>query len=88
MNKIFAYTKDAKLTKKTLDKLAEAGYIPVPVDSLDCIRLIEPVPDAEASLIFQSAIKTLMAEKYGDNKSVFGKFVLQAVLDSQNKDKG
>jgi hypothetical protein len=66
MKKVFAYTKDQKLSKKVLDALVDAGYIPVPVDGFDCVRVLEPMPDipiAETSIVFWAALETIRARK-------------------------
>lgn len=85
MPKIFAYTKDAKLTKKTIDLIAGSGFIPVPVESLDCIRIIESIPDAESSIIFRAAVETLLIETYSDQKKTFATKVLKAIVQNQAK---
>ncbi len=86
MEKIFAYTKDAKLTRKVIDQLAEAGYIPVPVDSLDAIRIIEPLPDADAALLLNSAVEALL--KSNDAARVnFATETLTALVNRKLSDK-
>ena len=82
MKKIFAYTKDQKISKPILAALLEAGYIPISVDSFDCIRVIEPIPDlplADTSIIFASALEAMRKYKqYGseDVKQLFANRIL------------
>jgi hypothetical protein len=86
VSKIFAYTKEAKLDKKTLKMLTDDGYIPIPVESLDCIRVFEPIPDAESNIIFDAAIQTLMSgDSFTDNKKKFGELVLKSFAKSKTE---
>ncbi len=75
MKKIFAYTKDAELTPDTLAQITKAGYVPVPVANFDCIRVIEPIPDAEGSLIFNSAIRSLRESKSNLTRENFAEHI-------------
>jgi hypothetical protein len=82
--KIFAYTKDANLSRKSLQRLEEAGYIPVPVENFDCIKLIEPMPDAAAGAILSAALTAIKrhGREYGKSaREEFALALLEALLN-------
>lgn len=85
--KIFAYTRRAGLTQDALSKLIEAGYVPVPVRSLDCIRVIEPVTDADAGAVLRAAMKAIQEATSASNvPDKFGRLLAEELLSQQARE--
>jgi ferritin-like protein len=88
MKKIFAYTKAAGLPKRVIRDIADAGYVPVPVENFDCVRLIEPIAEAENSALIKTAFRAIQQSKGYDNvREQFAKMLLDELLKSAEKSK-
>ena len=53
------YIRGTEMSAETLDELRTAGYLPLAVDSFDSVRVIEPLPDANGSLLLRAAMKAI-----------------------------
>jgi hypothetical protein len=85
--KIFAYTKTQKFSKAVLDRLTKAGYIPISVNNLDCVRILEPMPDADSNLILNAALEAIKNTSNLDNvRTVFAKTLCTRMLQREAKE--
>jgi len=76
VKRIFVYTPEAKLPKKLIDEIEKAGYICVKTPNFDAVKIIEPIPDVDASLVASFAIKLIMERPtYSDIRKEFTEYV-------------
>lgn len=64
--KPIAIFKPGALTENNKATLAEAGYIVIESDDLDCMKVVQPLltPAGDGAVVFQAAIWALANEKY------------------------
>lgn len=78
MKRIFVYTPEAKLTKKLIAEIEAAGYICIKTPNFDAVRIIEPIPDIDTSVMAAHAIKLIMeSPSYVNIKERFTKYVTE-----------
>lgn len=80
MKRIFVYTPEAKLPKKMIAEIEAAGYICVKTPNFDAVKIIEPIPDVDASLVASKAVSLIMeSPSYLDLRKEFTKYVTKLV---------
>lgn len=80
MKRIFVYTPEAKLPKKMIAEIEAAGYICVKTPNFDAVKIIEPIPDVDASLVASKAVSLIMeSPSYANIKEEFTKYVTKLV---------
>lgn len=78
MKRIFVYTPEARLPKKMITEIEAAGYICVKTPNFEAVKIIEPIPDIDASLVASKAVKLIMeSPSYVDIRKEFTKFVTE-----------
>lgn len=60
MSQIFLFTKGAKIGNETRKQLREAGIVPVEVESLDAVKLLNAsAPEVDTGVILRAAMRAI-----------------------------
>jgi hypothetical protein len=87
MKKIFAYKKTVKLNKKQLAELADEGFLPIKVENLQDIKVIETFPDVDNTWLLTAAMDMIMESGSFNLKNDFGAKVLKHIRERYNDPK-
>lgn len=79
MKPIFMYLKECKLSDRQLRKLTDAGYVTLPVDSFDSVRIAEPLLMG-SNPIAKAAYEAIANSGYSSIPEKFGRRVAQALI--------
>jgi hypothetical protein len=87
MKKIFAYKNTVKLNKKQLAELADEGFLPIKVENLQDIKVIETFPDVDNTWLLTAAMDMIMESGSFNLKNDFGAKVLKHIRERYNDPK-
>ena len=76
---MFLYLKTCTLEKFVLERIRRAGYLPVAVESLDAIKIIEPMPLTASNGINHAAFATIAESEWSSVKEKFGNKVARTM---------
>lgn len=80
---VFLYLKACPLSDRQLKKIREAGYVTVPVESFDSVRIMEPMLLLQNDPIAKAAFATIAASTWDSPATGFGRRVAKSLAEAQ-----
>lgn len=79
MKPIFMYLNSCKLSDRQLKKLVAAGYITIPVESFDSVKVCEPIIIGHGADIIKAAMSAIVDSGYESVCARFGRSVAKSL---------